>query len=369
MKARYPEICSLVKEHPILTDAGFLEAIDATSEEFGAFRSTCFTIADGFRSLAGEYARLLCINRDDSDAWKEYLGWRNVTVKSNFLVALIHQLSGLSFKKIDRIMPLFSVSHSRNRENAALDGFTPPFWWLGETTVMFSPDILILMLSARNIPFALSKLDKRCFDERVSKHLEPALIAETIDVLKCFNLQILTGIAWSGFEFDLLVYEPVSNTVVHFQAKAAIPAQGARLVSAVEARSREGLKQLQVFREFPLEERRKAMVHFFGQIACDAEVIDVLLTRGGIGSWRVWDELGPVVPANPALLRAAIRDSNMSLRDLVLSLTNVLDEICETAYNGWAQTPTCLFESHFEIPILDLNQDIIFELRANRVAN
>jgi hypothetical protein len=362
-KARYVEVSPLVVEAPVLTDAGCLAAVGVTAQEFGAYRAACFAIADCCLALVDEYAHRLETDNADQGAWREFLEWRNVCLKGNFVLALIEVLSGLSQEQINQVTGLFAVGCSGGRPNAAADGFFPPFWWLSDDVVMFNPDVLMLMLSSRNIPFALNRLDQGTFDDRVSTHLEPALVTEALGELAGLNVQAVEGANWDQGEFDVLLFEEQTNTAVHLQAKAAIPAQGARMVRAVETRSREGLEQLRVFRELPQGEKDRVLAKALGREVKDVAVVDVLLTRSGIGSWKVWKELAGAIPANPALIRAARRRAPPTLRDLVLSLPDVLDEITSAASDGWVQTPTTLWDVPFEIPLLDLKNKYLEQLR------
>lgn len=361
--ARYVELSPLVVEAPVLTDAGYLAAVGVTAQEFGAYRAACFAIADCCLALVDEYAHRLKTDNTDQESWREFLEWRNVCIKGNFVLALIEVLSGLSQEQVTQVTSLFAVASSAHRPNAAADGYFPPFWWLSDDVVMFNPDILMLMLWSRNIPFALNRLDQGTFENRVSTHLEPALVAETLRELAGLNVQAVEGANWEQGEFDLLLFEEQTNTAVHLQAKAAIPAQGARMVRAVETRSREGLEQLRVFRELPQEEKDCVLAKALGREVKDVAVVDVLLTRSGIGSWKVWKELAGAIPTNPALIRAARRREPSTLRDLVLSLPDVLDEITSAASDGWFQTTTAFWDVPFEIPLLHLKNKYLHQLR------
>lgn len=363
VKARYVEVGSLVVEAPVLTDAGYQAAVGVTAQEFGAYRAACFAVADCCLALANEYAARLEIEKSDSGLWREFLEWRNVCLKANFVLALIEVMSGLSQKQVDQITRLFAVGSSDGRLNASADGFFPPFWWLSEEVLMFNPDILMLMLSSRNIPFALNRIDPETFNDKVSTHLEPALIAEVLRELRGFEINVAEGAEWEHGEFDLLLFERQTNTAVHLQAKAAIPAQGARMVRAVETRSREGLKQLEVFRKLPGKERDGVLAKILETELKNVDVVDVLLTRSGIGSWKVWQDLGTVIPANVALIMAAKRRSPASLRELVLSLPDVLDQITLAASAGWVPTRTQFMDVQFEIPLLNLENQYLDQLR------
>lgn len=363
-KARYDQATAAVVEAPILTEAGYERAAGVSAGAFGAYRAACFAIADVCLALAAEPVRRLQANRSDRAAWREFLEWRTPCLKSDLVFGLISGLTNLQPDQVDQITRLFSVGHAEDRPNAAADGFFPPFWWLSDKLVMFSPDVLKLMLSARNIPFALNKLDREAFDHDVSKHLEPALLKEARLTLDAFGAEVLEGRVWAGGEFDLLVVERNTNTAVHIQAKGAIPAQGARMVRAVETRSRESLRQLHLFRELPPPERARVIGNTAGKpVNEEMEVVDVLLTRGGIGSWKVWIDLGATIPATPALLRAAHRRRPSTFRELVLSLPDVLDDVVSSAAPKWTQERIDLLDTHLEMPILELDNTYLDRLR------
>ncbi len=236
-------------EVPIFTNKGYHDSLNATVEEFIRFRSVWAAIADYCLGMADAFTRLIkrtnATNNYNlvSEVWE----WTAPVMKADLLTDLVIKIGGISLKSFNAFMQIFSVDPKANRTKHAGDGFYPPITIL-KNSYMFNPNILQMMLSSRNIPYAMNKLDKSLFDNLLSHEMEPALVeAASLILSQIPGTIIRKNFQWQHGEIDLLAYSPAENVALHFQAKAAIPAQGARMVQQMEARIIEGIDQLARF--------------------------------------------------------------------------------------------------------------------------
>jgi hypothetical protein len=86
------------------------------------------------------------------------------------------------------------------------------------------------MTHEHNLLYVLNKRQRDHFNNIVSHHLEPMLLNDAVaEFSRVPNWLVEKNVRWSRGEVDLLVFDPASNTVLQIQAKAAIPAQNARM--------------------------------------------------------------------------------------------------------------------------------------------
>ena len=239
-----------LQEPPMLTEEGYRAAIGVGREEFERFRVSLFAIADWCKGMADALDRRIRREGRSDTLLKEMLEWISVHWKEGFFLELVSSLSGLAPPVAERLLEFFTVDFRDGRRSAkhAGDGFLPPVARFSDS-FLFNPDLLKLFLPARNILFALNRLDRKKFNNLVSQHLEPQLIEDACGLLRPFSdLILVLNHQWGEGEIDLLVFNRAENAALHVQGKAVIAPQGARMVQTVEARIQEGIDQLQRFR-------------------------------------------------------------------------------------------------------------------------
>jgi len=223
------------------------------------------------------------------------------------------------------------------------------------------------MLSGRNVPYALNRVDQKTFDDHVSHDLEPQLLKQATPILRRMpNVRVVTNHVWDGGEIDILAYSTVTNTGLHFQAKAALPPQGARMVQRVEGRSREGLSQLKAFRVLPAEKKDAVLSAALGMPVHDVGLADVLLCRSGIGTHQAWSELGHVLPLNLTLLQAIVDQLEREKRspaDFSTVGHQLLDEVCRATIRGWSRGSLTMGDTTLTLPLLDLDNQALQSYR------
>lgn len=336
-------------ETDMVGDVGMTAAAGVTVNEFERFQRAAAALALTCLDLAADAGRLAIAAtrvRDRRMWFEEQMEWFAPCLSAAFVEGMLAQLASLEEEKLRAILDVFTLGANGR---PAGDGYFPPFWFFdGETgtrLVMFSPDVLLQMTAQRNVVYVCARTNVKTFDTVVSKELEPVLldVAEK-ELRRDQSLVVRRNFNWSAGgargEFDLLVYDPRENSVIHLQAKAPVPPQGARMVERLEARVMEGLGQLQRFREVPAGDRDRIVSAAVGSPVIAPSLHDIVMTRTSFGTAAVWTALGEATPANPQLLKGAMDalltdGGEARLSQLVARLGALLDELVIEAAPRW----------------------------------
>lgn len=358
-------------EPPFLTEEGYLAAAGVGIDEFVRFRAALIAMADFARGMAAAIDRRIRREGDpDNKLWKEMLEWISVCWMDAPFFGFLKGLSELDLDKLERLVSLFSVDFRPGKKSGAhaRDGFFPPLARL-EGAVLYNPDMLKLFMTARNIVFAVRHQDEKLFDDMVSKHLEPSLVRQAVDLLGAVpGLDVVVAYDWNKGgrkgDMDMLVYSAAENTALHVQAKAAIPPSGARMVQAIEGRAREGLDQLKRLRELSQGDRDTILSQALGREVSGVEIIDVLLSRSCFGTSKVWSKLGNVVPLNLTLLAGVTKSARlerrlMSLRGLPAQVQAEINDLMQKARPQWVTKEAILGPVVFHLPMLDYDNTAV----------
>jgi hypothetical protein len=248
-------------ESPIMSDDGYRAATGVGRQEFERFRAALFGIAATCQGMAKAFERRLLRRPNDRALQNERVEWMSVNWSANFFQGLLMSLAALTGEAIDGLLPLFSLDFRGEELELAHadDGYFPPIAWTRES-VFFNPSLLQTFLPARNILYALNRLDRDRFNNLVSNHMEPELLQSAASIFQKFdNAAVALNVSWlhgrKEGELDMLVYAAAENVALHVQAKAAIPPQGARMIRALEGRISEAVEQLSEFRKLPQDVR------------------------------------------------------------------------------------------------------------------
>jgi hypothetical protein len=349
-----------LSEPPILTEAGYVQATGASRDEFERFRAALFAIADYCKGIAEALTRRLQQEGFPDTVWEELLEWLSVNWTESFFVGRLKVMTGLEFDLLNRLLSTFSLDFraTKKLKHQAGDGFFPPLAKL-EEAYLFNPDLLKVFLPARNVLYALSRTDKKHYNDFVSQHLEPELIRAAAELFSSFDeLEIRTNHKWAQGEFDLLIYSKTENTALHIQAKAAIPPQGARMVQAVESRTSEGIEQLKRFRELAPREQDAVLSDALKYDVRNVEIVDVLLSRSCFGTDRVWSAIGTAVPVNLSLLKSIVMKStgrSIALKGFADTARTELIRIVQLARPQFVDKQLVFEQTSLRLPMLELN--------------
>ncbi|WP_148712927.1 hypothetical protein [Corallococcus sp. AB030] len=369
-KLLYEEIRLGIREIPILTDEGCEAAFGVSLEKFNRFRSAWAGISEFCLLLAEAFARRARSSngRRQRELLFECMEWTAPLLRENFLGGLVLNITNLSGAEYDHLMQFFSFSPAEREASQVGDGFFPPIARLSGS-LQFNPDALRSVLSSRNVLYALNRAHTQVFDERVSEHLEPALIdVAKRSLSRLSDVVLAQEIDWGGGDIDLLVYSERENRALHIQAKASIAPQGARMVAATESRVKEALRQLSALRKLSPARIDAIVEKAIGRPVRNVDLVDVVLCRASFGTAKTWERLGDVAVVNPPLLAAVVErliaTSNPNpIAAFSASVKGVSDDIQRRATNGWDEATIDLGRTTLTMPLLRLDSSVIWEER------
>jgi hypothetical protein len=358
---------AFLKESAVLTEEGYRAALGVGRQEFERFRVALFAIADWCKGMASALARRLRREGHSDAVWQELLEWISVHWKQEFLVGLVSSMAGLSPTVTERLLGFLTVDFRPGRSLAknAGDGFLPPLARFADS-YLFNPDLLKLFLPARNLLFALNRVDRKRFDEMVSEHLEPQLIADAVTLFQRFkDLVVVRNHSWKGGELDLLVYSPAENAALHVQGKAVIAPQGARMVQAVESRIQEGIEQLRRFRALEQQEIDEIVSQAVKAEVHGVRVTDALLSRSCFGTTHIWSQLKEIVPLNLELLASVARQGldqgkPLSLRELGTQVWQEIHRLAQFARPAWSMEELPAGRTTIRLPMLEFDTKAVW---------
>ncbi len=350
---------TFLNESAVLTEEGYRAALGVGRREFERFRIALFAIADWCKGMASGLGRRLRREGHSDAVGQELLEWISVHWKKDFLLGLVSSIAGLSPAVTERLLGFLTVDFRPGQSSArnAGDGFLPPLARFADS-YLFNPDLLKLFLPARNFLFALNRVDRKRFDDLVSEHLEPQLIADAMTLFQQFqDLVVVLNHTWKGGEIDLLVYSPAENAVLHVQGKAVIAPQGARMVQAVEARIQEGIEQLRRFRALEQQEKDEIVSQAVQAEVQGVRVTDALLSRSCFGTTHIWSQLQEIVPLNLELLASVTRQcleqgKPLSLRDLGTQVWREIQRLAPLARPAWSMEEFPAGRTMIRLPML-----------------
>ena len=362
-----------IKELPILEPNAFQICTGTKWEEFCKIRAALYAYTDYCIILANALKFLWFeeSNHTRKDALLEKFH-ELVTVldTKSFFMSLLVGLTNVKTTAIENILSFFTINMENQNFKNAGDGFFPPLVNYSNY-YLFNPYILRLMLASRNIIYVLKQTKQTQFDNIVSQYLEPTLLKQALKIwkqleVKLPDMTILSNVNWSKGEFDLLIYQSSSNTVLHIQAKAPIPPQGARMTKAVENRSIEGIEQLNRFQHLPPDERDTVISEIFKTPVKNVQCVSVLLCRAGLGTHLAWKLKKDITVVNLQLLNGVIQilsSKNLNLSDFKGVADSLLIDIYNKSVLGWKQGFIPLNGIIISMPLLKLNHDEINKIR------
>lgn len=351
-KVFYDWFYRTVNESSPLSEECIQAAIGVNHDAYRKFVSACFAIAQFHADVVATFSKRLREDPsfDSGEVHAEFLEWVAPFYQASGVVNEIVALSELDADTVDRLLKIYAASYPKSKN--AGDGYFPPFSSFADC-IMFSPYVVQSMLSSRNILYSISRTDQRKFDELISKHMEPHLVAEVEKQLQQIpGLQIESNIIWEDGEFDLLVYDASENAVLTIQAKASVPPDGARMTARTEDRMLEGLEQLERFVSIKQKRQDEVLSSALGRKVSNVKVVKVVLGWSGFGTKRVWDRMTGVAPLNIATLKHLVRTSQFSVSGLVESTYAVIDEIVQKSAAKWEANTQNLGVGSLTIPLL-----------------
>ena len=211
-------------------------------------------------------------------------------LKKEYFYKNFKELIGIKEDRFLRLMNIFSLDI--NDIYKTQDGHYPVFFEYKDL-YLFSPFNVRVQLSPRNLLYLLNKNEKENYNNNISKYLEPQLIKYCINLLNNIpNLQIETNKKWgTNGEFDIIAYDNSNNNILHFQAKASIPVEGARMTQNLESRIEEGIRQIERFNQQDSITKDSIVSKIFNKEIKNPKYIDIIVGWGGFGTYKIWESL------------------------------------------------------------------------------
>lgn len=333
-------------EHPLVTEVG-MQAIFGF--DLSTYREVQAAVL-GFSDVVLQVAMILSVwsEADGGEPSKEALEWTSVFWREPTLSQTIASISGVAREHVSRFINAFTLDYDEQKGPPIVggEGFTPPFVRL-ENALLFSADLIQRFCHVRNAIVSMDKREDQRFDEFVSGGLEPVLLAEVrAELERLDGVLIVTNSVFPGGELDLVAVDTNTDFVVVVEAKAPVPPQGSRATTRLAGRMREGVRQIQRFRNLPKEIQCEHLRRATG-LPLQEPVIDFwLLGRSCFGAREVWSPASAVRPVTLPLLRLALRRKRCdaeALAGLGASITLLVDEMLNDVNWRWEHARVEMF--------------------------
>jgi len=327
-----------------------------------AFATWCLGMAH-----AAEAHAMRTNGREQDHFGNECFEWLVPLLRRDFVFGTIQQLAGVPSDRTEKILRYFEEDPFAEGGISG-DGYLAPLNTYDDS-ILLSPRAMHQMTPERNILYALNKIDRQRFDELVSAELEPSLLAHARQLIESIpGIEVRTNIHWRNGEIDLLAFCQASNSAIQIQAKAAIPANGARMTRQLESNTRTAVRQLQGFESLGDGEKDAVIQAAFSVGARDVRWSSGVLSRSSFGSAPAWDAIGDRAAMNLPLLKLLAQElSTETDADLTVvpeRTKRILSEIADEGIIGWKSQPLDVFGTTIMVPLLQLDNVAIARWRA-----
>lgn len=327
-----------------------------------AFASWCLGMAD-----AAEECAIGTQGKEQDRFGYECLEWLAPLLRRDFVYGTIEQLAEVPSDRVAEILRYFEQDPFEEG-GVSGEGYLAPLNTYGDS-VLISPRAMHQMTPERNILYALNKLDRRRFDELVSAELEPSLLVHAKQLIdRIPGVEVRANVHWRDGEIDLLAFCQASNSAIQIQAKAAIPASGARMTRQLETNTRAAVQQLQGFENLAAGEKDGVIQAAFGVRANELSWASGVLSRSSFGSVPAWEAIGQRAAMNLPLLNLVTQElaaePDADLATVPERATRILGEIANEGALGWEDQPLDVFGTTIIIPLLRLDNGAISRRRA-----
>lgn len=340
-----------------LSDKAIQEASGVTMPSFHRFRAACMALAEFHILLFDAMDKRSSENEEignDAKYFAEMLDWLVPCWPIGYINKLLAKLAKISEKEVVGLMDTYSFS--TKQKFAKAEGFCPPFI-ISDENYIFSPSSAQYYMSSRNIAYSCLQKHSDHFNKNVSSHLEPRLLDIAVNIFGLMKgLEIKRNIIWENGEIDLIVYRELDKAILLIEAKAAVVAEGARMVRNTESRIQVGLDQIAKFKA--LSSKKKAMIlsNALGKNVADAEHVYVVLTWAGFGTESVWSKFKEITPVNITMLAYLVSSlPELKLNEFNKSCAQLIDEIVAAAKPSWETVEVKMGELSLSYPNLNID--------------
>lgn len=358
-----------VREDAFIGAHAYERVLGFRHDEFFRVRAAMMAFATWCLGMAhAAEAHAISTNGKEQDHFgNECFEWLVPLLRRDFVFGTIQQLAEVPTDQVAEILRYFEEDPFAEG-GVSGDGYLAPLKTYGDS-VLLSPRAMHHMTPERNILYALNKLDRQRFDELVSAELEPSLLAHARQLIDSIpGVEVRTNVHWRNGEIDLLAFCQASNSAVQIQAKAAIPANGARMTRQLESNTRTAVQQLQRFESLGAGEKDAVIQAAFSVGAHDVRWSSGVLSRSSFGSVPAWDAIGDRAAMNLPLLKLLAQElsaeTDADLAAVPERTKRILSEIADTGIIGWKNQPLDVFGTTIMVPLLQLDNVAIARWRA-----
>jgi hypothetical protein len=365
-----------VVELALLGEEPFQEVFGFSRVEFIRVRAGLMAYSDfclGMADAAELLSRRSFTRRKRELLQREVREWAAPLLNRNHIIGTVAGLSGVSVNVAERVVDAFTIDPDDVEKSGVGEGFFPPFLRLDDA-LLFSPHAVKRTMPERNLLYAMLRTDQRKFDEVVSRHLEPAIVAEAAAILSELpDVEVRTNVQWRAGEIDLVAYHAGSNSALQIQAKAGVPPEGARMLARVEARTIEAANQLESFLDLPDDEKDAICGAAFATRLTAVRWQSAVLVRTCLGTENAWNRIEAFAPLNPVLLRVVVRrmraEGEFTFLDFGARVEQELSRFRSEAVTGWENKSLKLLGVELVVPLLQLKLPAVTTFRANAMSN
>lgn len=361
-----------VREDPFIGAHAYERVLGFRHDEFVRVRAAMMAFASWCLGMANaaEAHAIGTEGREQDRFGNECFEWLAPLLRRDFVHGTIQQLAEVPPDRVAEVLSYFEEDPFAER-GVSGEGYLAPVNTYGDF-VLISPRAMHQMTPERNILYTLNKLDRRRFDELVSAELEPSLLAHAKQLIDSIpGVEARTNVHWRGGEIDLLAFCQMSNSAIQIQAKAAIPANGARMTRQLETNTRTAVRQLQGFENLAVGEKDAVIQTAFGLRVQNVRWASGVLSRSSFGSVPAWEAIGEKAAINLPLLKLVTQElaagPNADLATVPERATRILEEIANEGVRGWEDQALDVFGTPIVIPLLRLDNGVISRWRATTV--
>jgi hypothetical protein len=356
-------------EANLVTNEGMRRVFGFDYPIFYRIRAAVMAFAEFALELSVAIGRITLLRNGGSGVSEETLEWVSVNHEARQFIGMIAGASGCGPAEVERFVSFFSIDfRARPALHNGGDGFFPPFARF-EDSYVFGPSLVLSFTQLRNAIFAFSREDRASFNSHVSAELEPVLLSQACELLARSGGWITRReVRHDAGEIDLLIASEAGGPILLVQAKGPLPPQGARLTERLAGRIREGIRQIERFRELGPDIQERIVSNALGRSVVQADLRHGILARSCFGAPEVFDRrIGAELLTLPTLslaLDEIRRVKAVSTVDmLIAALQATRERLSGASKYRWEEGEMELVGRSIRMPLLKFDHAAVNEQR------
>ncbi len=281
--------------------------------------------------------------------------WKAPCLKRMDLAHILAKAASVTTDSAKVFVDNFSLTIGCECPNWIKSGYFPPFQHLGERTI-FSPAVLLVMMTNRNGIYICSKKNEKVFHDVISERMEPKLIDDFLSTVPLDSgWDCGKSVDFPGGEIDLVLFHTGLNIALQIQAKGSIAPEGAVLVRNFESRCEEGVRQLRRFDALSEKDKIAALRSKIPAVNSETLIIPCLLARGSFGRPEFLRRNRDILFINPFLAKKVFVDDRFDWANPIEAMSRFREQLfrhvnCVSSHEKFA-----IFENEVrvEMPVWD----------------